>query len=128
MSEYIIHRDYDEKYLEHHGVKGMKWGVRKKSNASDERKQLKKQLKKQYHDDKKQLRKIYHAGEKQVKKMSNEDLKKIISNTAAVTSGALWIASAFIPGNVAGVLNGAAAVANIVSITSGNNPEDKAGE
>lgn len=71
---------------------------------------------------------MYRAGEKQVKKMSNEDLKKIISNTAAVTSGALWVASAFIPGNVSGVLNGVAAVANIVSITSGNNPEDKVGE
>ena len=48
MGDYIIHRSNEENELYHHGVKGMKWGVRKSEYKSMTRQQRKEQRKKYY--------------------------------------------------------------------------------
>ena len=101
--------------LQHFGVKGMKWGVRKtrvKSGAT-------KGKKKSRETDTKKLNKLVKKGKAKVDEMQAEHVKNVVKNTALVASGALWVASAFIPGNVAGKLNGAAAIANVASIVLG---------
>ena len=55
-------------------------------------------------------------GAKLVAKSNDTKIKVIISNTASVASGALWVASAFVPGLP--ILNTVAAAANLVGIAT----------
>ena len=105
-SQYI---NSDELY--HYGVLGMKWGHRKSSTKVGTNK--KSRISK---DKEKQIKKNVSKGKKKVDEMRKQKVKTFLKDAAVVTSGALWVASAFIPGNVAGALNGAAAVANVTSV------------
>jgi hypothetical protein len=81
-----------ENELYHYGVKGQKWGVRKKTKTSSKIKR----------------------GAKAVDAAKAKKVATIVSSTAAIASGALWVASALVPG--LGILNTAAAVANVASM------------
>ena len=80
----------DELY--HHGVKGQKWGVRKDRKT------------------------LLQRGSNFINKMKTKKVMTIVSSTAAVASGALWVASALVPGVAA--LNTVAAVANVASMAT----------
>lgn len=95
--------------LYHHGIKGMKWGVRRfqKKDGS-----LTPSGKKRYSDDAEGPQKsptsqqtktskavaVAKKGKQYVNKIDGKKVTTIISATAAVASGALWAASAFVPG------------------------------
>lgn len=117
--------------LYHAGVKGMKWGVRNDKNkslntkrrgtSSAEKTTITKRgdttiIKARSGDQKAKLTVKRDKGAKFVAKSSNTKLKVIISNTATVASGALWVASAFMPGLP--ILNTVAAAANLVGIAT----------
>lgn len=116
--------------LYHAGVKGMKWGVRNdKKTASTGRRKSKstvvtKTTKRgdtttvtsRNGDQKAKLVVKRNRGAKLVAKSKNAKLKVIVSNTANIASGALWVASAFMPGLP--VLNTVAAAANLVGIAA----------
>lgn len=97
--------------LKHYGVLGMRWGVRKdRKNSSTKR------AKKQSRYNK--IKKSYLAGKKYVESRFDEDTLILVSDATAYVSAALWIASAFVPGNVSAAMNVGAAVTNMVSIVS----------
>ena len=65
----------NDNYLEHHGVKGMKWGVRRvRMRANSEKKQKRFTPREPYHDDYNKA----HS-KKNVKYMSNTELKSRIN-------------------------------------------------
>lgn len=103
----------DEQELKHYGVKGQKWGVRKQS-VSESKGRISKQ-----HSSKKKSStsgaKI-KKGESFIKRLDRKKLQAIIATTATVASGALWVASAFLPGAGAVAANGAASIANMLAI------------
>jgi hypothetical protein len=119
--------------LYHAGVKGMKWGVRKDRTKSANT------LRRSRNTSNDTVTKIVQRGDKTtvtsrnakskakltvkrdrgaklVAKNENIKLKVIVSNTASIASGALWVASAFVPGLP--ILNTVAAAANLVGIAT----------
>lgn len=109
-------RFVSEDELYHHGVKGMKWGVRNISVSNAGRKQRSHTPKST--NVRKKAVKAHKRGKRFVDHLNNKKVKTIIGTTTSVAAGALRVASAFIPGNIGGVSNSAAAVANIVSVAS----------
>lgn len=121
-----------EYVLYHAGVKGMKWGVRndKTSGGNLKRKtddSSTAKIKKRGNittisaEDRKRKQKAKltvnaNKGAKLVAKSKDTKLKVIVSNTASIASGALWVASAFVPGMP--VLNTVAAATNLVGIAT----------
>lgn len=61
---------YDNYYLMHHGVKGMKWGVRKQRSAGNSKYRRKKYRDPDY---------IYAHQKRKVSEMSNNDLDKALN-------------------------------------------------
>lgn len=124
MSNYII--VYDELY--HAGVKGMKWGVRndkkKTSGGNRQSTQVTKTktrgntttISSRSGSQKAKLTVNRDRGAKLVAKSKDAKIKVIVSNTASVASGALWVASAFVPGMP--ILNTVAAAANLVGLAT----------
>lgn len=108
--------------LRHAGVKGMKWGVRndKKSTGKTEinirQRRNTTTITARNDTQKAKLRVKRDRGAKLVAKSQNAKIKVLISNTASMASGALWVASALIPGMP--VLNTIAAAANVVGLAT----------
>jgi hypothetical protein len=102
----------DEEFY-HHGIRGMKWGVRRYQNDNGT---LTNAGKKHYKYREAALRSV-NKGTNYVKGRKAVKIASIISSSAAVASGALWVASAFVPGMP--ILNTVAAAANLVSISVG---------
>lgn len=115
--------------LYHAGVKGMKWGVRndtKSSGTSNKRKRNKQtasvtktvtrgnttKITSRSGNQKAKLTVKRNRGAKLVAKNDNVRLKVLISNTAAVSAGAMRVAAAFVP--ELAVLNGVATAATLV--------------
>lgn len=120
--------------LYHAGVKGMKWGVRNdktESSGTSKRTQStstkvkqrgnKTTVSSRNSNSKAKLTVKRDRGAKLVAKNENTKLKVIVSNTASIASGALWVASAFVPGLP--ILNTVAAAANLVGIATAHNKE-----
>lgn len=116
---YAVRKSPQDDTLQHHGVKGQKWGVRKAVETGGASKRSRKD------SDWGKKKKVNRAKASSVAKkgVSRIDAKKatkiktIVASSAAIASGALWVASALVPG--APVLNTIAAAANIVSVVSG---------
>lgn len=108
--------------LYHAGVKGMRWGVRKDKSIADEPvTKIRKRgdttvITSQSKDQKAKLTVKRDRGAKLVAKSKDVKIKAVVSNTATIASGALWVASAFIPGLP--ILNTVAAAANLVGIAT----------
>ena len=100
--------------LYHHGVKGMKWGVRKKrvSKSRSTRKKIREEISK----DAKSVRDRYIAGRKHAESLFTNDTRRFISDAAAYASGAAWIASLFMTGVPAAVVDSFAAGTNMISL------------
>lgn len=111
----------------HAGVKGMKWGVRNDKKATMTRKSRNtnnvtstKTIKRgnttkitsRSGNQKAKLTVKRNRGAKLVAKNDNVRLKVLISNTAAVSAGAMRVAAAFVP--ELAVLNGVATAATLV--------------
>lgn len=101
--------------LKHYGVLGMKWGIRKDRVSTDRTKRAK-LTKAEKKAKRKDLERRYLAGKKRVETMFGEETMSIVSDSAAVAAGALWIASAIVPGAPGVAMNTVAAIANMVSI------------
>lgn len=112
--------DYYPNELSHHGVKGQRWGVRRnvdktssrrgstnKANVSQNDKKVKRKA---------NNRRKISVGRRFVDIMKSTKTRQIIGSTAAIASGALWVASAVMPGPVSIAANTAAAAANMVSV------------
>lgn len=110
--------------LRHAGVKGMKWGVRNdkkptgKAVANIRQRRNTTTITARTDDQKAKLRVKRDRGAKLVAKSQNTKIKVLVSNTASMASGALWVASALVPGMP--VLNTIAAAANIVGLATAN--------
>lgn len=78
----------------HHGTKGMKWGVRRYQNKDGSLTAKGKQHRKSTT----KAAALAKKGKNYVQKIDGKKVTAIISATAAVASGALWAASAFVPG------------------------------
>ena len=104
--------------LRHAGVKGMKWGVRKDKNTVIRQRRDTTTITTRSGDQKAKLTVKRDRGAKLVAKSKDAKIKVIISSTASVASGALWVASALVPGMP--VLNTIAAAANLVGLATAN--------
>ena len=124
---------YTEYELSHAGVKGMKWGVRRRRGShakltTSGRKRLNKLVassgqsksgntpnnKKNTNTSTKTKIKVSKTKRGAKVVVKNKDMKmKIIANSANVAAGAMRVAAAFVPG--AGALSGVATVASLVS-------------
>ena len=110
--------------LRHAGVKGMKWGVRKDKVTGDvpvtkiRKRHNTTTITARSGDQKAKLTVKRDRGAKLVAKSKDTKIKVIISSTASVASGALWVASALVPGMP--VLNTIAAAANLVGLATAN--------
>lgn len=108
--------------LSHAGVKGMKWGVRKdKVSANTPVTKVRKHgdtttITAKQAGQKAKLTVKRDRGAKLVAKSKDTKIKVVISNAASIASGALWVASAFVPGMP--ILNTVAAAANLVGIAT----------
>lgn len=125
MPEYGVIRVTDNNdYLQHAGVKGMKWGVRKKrvSSSTSSRRTSRGTTAKTTPNDatskKKSGARKVSIGKKFVNTIKSKKTRQLIASTAAVTSGALWVASAVLPGAGAIAANTVAAAANMVSLAA----------
>lgn len=112
----LIHSDGTYE-LYHHGVKGMKWGVRRYQNPDGS---LKKGHKKRYGEPpagvrKQRAKQKVETGKKFADNFDKHKTLKVIKTTAAVASGAFWLTSAIATGNVAMTANRMAALTSIVS-------------
>ena len=111
--------------LRHAGVKGMKWGVRKNRNTTGgpvtniRQRRNTTTITARSGDQKAKLTVKRDRGAKLVAKSKDAKIKLIVSSTASVASGALWVASALVPGMP--VLNTIAAAANLVGIATAKN-------
>ena len=105
----------EQNELIHYGVLGMRWYHRKSSSKGRTNKKSKVPK-----DKEKQIKNNISKGKKKADELKTQKVKEILKDTAVVASGALWVASAFVPGNVAGALNGAAAIANVTSVALSN--------
>ena len=87
--------------LYHHGVKGMKWGVRRYQNLDGSLTPAGKKHQSENDEGQKKTAKVVETakrGKRYVEKIDGKKVTAIVSATAAVASGALWAASAFVPG------------------------------
>lgn len=115
-----------ETELYHHGVKGMRWGVRNKSTkSSDDAETTKVKRRKNTTTitsrkgaERAKLTVKKNRGAKVVAKNSNTQVKVIVANTANVTAGALRVAAAFVPGMsvLTGVANAAALAGTVATL------------
>lgn len=97
--------------LYHHGVKGMKWGVRRaKKNSSKNRRSSKKRAR--------NSNSIKEKGKKFVDVMSTKEARRTVRAVATIASGSLWVVSALVPG--APTLNAIAAAANLTAVIVGD--------
>lgn len=120
----LIHSDGSYE-IYHHGVKGMKWGVRRYQNPDGS---LKKGHKNRYGEPpsgvrKQRAKKKVETGKKFMDKVDMKQAVKVLKTTAAVASGALWLASALTTGNVAAAANTVAAVGNLVAMVPHDMPD-----
>ena len=97
----LYHNEESHDELYHAGVKGMKWGVRKQKSPTGSTKSAGKQDGQSNKTSK--LKKSVNNGKQHVKKFDGKKIAAIVSGTAAVASGALWVASAVMPGAGAGI-------------------------
>lgn len=111
----LMHSD-ELQELYHAGVKGMKWGVRKKQPVSSTRSGRKYTAKNSGGRSKSSISSKIKKGRMAAKAAKAKKVAAIISGSAAVASGALWVASAFIPGMP--ILNTIAAASNLASIAT----------
>lgn len=110
--------------LYHAGVKGMKWGVRKKqygsSGSGTGTKRSKNSVSSKTNKQSEPTYRISKTrrGAKVVAKHQNAKVKLVISNSTAVAAGALRVAAAFIPGAgaLSGVANAAALVGTVANV------------
>ena len=97
--------------LRHHGVKGMRWGVRKDRKASSS-KPKKTRTKKTAHDRVDNYVNGRHYVEQKFFEKFDEDDLIFIRDSAAYASAILWTASALASGNF---VDSAAALTNLIS-------------
>ena len=92
--------------LYHHGVKGMKWGIRKKHKTKSRKSNVKS----------KEVVDRYAAGRHYVESKFSRNTRRFISDTAAYASGVLYCTALFTTGGASAALNAAGTVTNMVSL------------
>ena len=107
--------NYSDEFY-HHGVKGMRWGVRR-SNKNKPSSVRKKRVKTKSSE--KSIKKSIRTGKKFTDKVRNLSRKEMLQGGAAVASGILWTTSALATGNLGPALNAAASIANLTNIAIG---------
>ena len=106
--------------LYHYGVLGMRWGVRRSKNSSKVTKTTSKN-KRQTSSKKKiklqvtKSRNSYLSTKRFLETKFNEKSIEFARDMTAYASGALWIASAFIPGPTGVIANRAAALSQLAT-------------
>lgn len=100
--------------LQHHGIKGQKWGVRRYQNKNGSLTQAGRKRVVQQRETNNLASRV-SDGKRYVQSLDSKKMVKIVSSTAAVASGVLWAASAFAP-NTAGFtfMRGSLAAVNAV--------------
>lgn len=93
--------------LYHHGVKGMKWGVRNKRSVSDRKRRSSSA-------NQTKLQRSIKKGKQRTKRLLTESRAKTLATTTAVLAGSLYLAQAFMTGTPTAYLSSAAFVSNIV--------------
>jgi hypothetical protein len=119
-------------YLYHAGVKGMKWGVRKnKDGGGSSRSAGKSKPEKDRPKKTSNPRRNVKKGKRYVEKIDGTKVATVVSSTAAIASGVLWMTSAFVPGGAEitlarGALSAVGAAANLAgSMPTSQKPSRK---